>query len=96
VSAGFWIKRFFIVLLGAFVIITAAQMLKGREPEYSLMQGAVWGAVSALVFTVARYFQSHRGQHCAVCRDTPEMRQIDNKAEQAVEPDRARGTRAPG
>ena len=70
----FWIKRFFTVLVGAFIIICGAQMLKGHDLSYSLTQGGIWGMLTAAVFTIARYFQSRRGQHCAICKDTPEMR----------------------
>jgi hypothetical protein len=73
VGTGFWIRRFLIVLAGAFVIICVAQLLKGQNLAYSATQGAIWGAVSATVFTVARFFQARRGQHCAICNDTPEM-----------------------
>ena len=74
-SIGFWLKRFFTVLVGAFAVICAAQLLKGHDVDYSAMQGAIWGALSALIFTVARFFQARRGQHCAICKDTPEMQQ---------------------
>lgn len=72
-GTGFWIKRFLVVLAIAFGVIFAAQWLKGRGVEYAATQAAVWSVVSALVFTVARFFQARRGQHCAICRDTPEM-----------------------
>jgi len=72
---AFWIKRFFIVLFGAFVVIAAAQFfLRGHDLAYAVAQGAIWGLIAAAVFTVARFFQSRRGQHCAICKDTPEMR----------------------
>lgn len=76
-GTAFWIKRFLIVLVGAFVVIGAAQMLKGHDLPYSVTQGAIWGVITATVFIVARLFQSRRGQHCAVCKDTPEMRQVN-------------------
>ncbi|WP_028104293.1 hypothetical protein [Pseudoduganella violaceinigra] len=74
-GTAFWIKRFLAVLAGAFAIICAAQMLKGHDFEYSAMQGAIWAVISAAVFTLARYRQARRGQHCALCKDTPEMRE---------------------
>ena len=74
----FWIKRFLTVFVGAFVIIGTAQMLKGHDLPYSVSQGAIWSAMAATVFTVTRFFRSRRGQHCAVCKDTPEMQQIDH------------------
>ena len=72
-STGFWIKRFLTVLGLAFAVIFTAQLLKGRDLEYSVTQAALWSVISSLVFTVARYFQARRGQHCAICKDTPEM-----------------------
>ena len=74
-GTGFWIKRFFLVLFWAFVIICGAQLLKRHGLEYSVTQAATWSTISAVVFTVARFFQARRGQHCALCRDTPEMQE---------------------
>lgn len=65
-------KRFLVVLLGAFVIIGVVQLLKGHDVAYSVTQAAIWSTISALVFTVGRFFQARRGQHCAICKDTPE------------------------
>lgn len=76
-GTAFWIRRFLTVLAGAFVIIGAAQMLRGHTVASAATQGALWGAISATVFTVARYFQSRQGQHCAICNDTPEMQTPD-------------------
>ena len=72
-STGFWVKRFLTVLAGAFAIIGIAQVLKGHALAYSVTQAAIWGTASALIFTVARLYQARRGQHCAICKDTPEM-----------------------
>jgi hypothetical protein len=74
-STGFWVKRFLTVFMGACAVICLAQLLKGRGLAYSATQGAIWGALSTLLFTVTRFFQARRGQHCAICKDTPEMQQ---------------------
>ncbi|MEO8809924.1 MAG: hypothetical protein ABI386_06735 [Rhodanobacter sp.] len=79
-STTFWLKRFFTVLLGAFAIICVAQLLKGHRVDYSVTQAAVWGLLSALVFTTGRYFQARRGRHCALCSDTPEMQRDRREA----------------
>lgn len=73
-GAAFWINRFIVVLAGAFAVICTAQLAKGHHLAYAALQGAIWGTLSASVFTVARFFQARRGQHCAICKDTPEMR----------------------
>lgn len=72
---GFWIKRFLVVLAGSFAIICAAQLWKGHDVVYATSQAAIWSILAALVFTVSRYFQARRGQHCAICKDTPQMHQ---------------------
>jgi hypothetical protein len=77
VSTAFWIRRFFTVFVGAFVIIGAVQMLKGHDLPYSMIQAAIWGVTTATVFTIARLYQSRRDQHCAICKDTPEMQTVD-------------------
>jgi hypothetical protein len=74
---AFWIRRFFTVACGAFAVIFVAQWLKGHPIAYCAMQALAWSVLSATVFTVARIHQSRRGQHCALCRDTPEMQPHD-------------------
>ena len=73
-GVAFWIRRFLHVLALAVAVIAAAQWLKGHDATYSLLQGLTWGATSTLVFIAARVRASRRQQHCALCRDTPEMR----------------------
>jgi len=74
-GTAFWIKRYLVVLAGAFAIICAAQLLKGHDLEYSATHGAIWGVISAAIFTAVRIHKSRNKQHCALCRDTPEMRE---------------------
>ncbi|MEO6799978.1 MAG: hypothetical protein ABI178_08575 [Rhodanobacter sp.] len=74
-GTGFWVKRFFIVFVVAFAIIFTARFLKGHAATGSATQAAIWSTASALAFTVARFFQARRGQHRAICKDTPEMQQ---------------------
>ena len=88
-GAAFWIKRFFTVLVVAFIVIAAAQFLKGHAAKYAVAHGAIWGFISAAVFTAARYWQSQRGQHCAICKDTPELRDAKLDSENADQTDRA-------
>lgn len=72
-SNGFWIKRFLWVLAGAFVVICAVQWLKTQDLPHAATHAGLWSVITAAVFTVGRYFQARRGQHCALCQDTPEM-----------------------
>ena len=80
-GTAFWIRRFSFVFVVAACIIAGAQLLKGRDLSYSLTQGLLWAAISASVFTGARIYQSGKGVHCAICRDTPEMQASNNRGE---------------
>lgn len=73
-GTAFWIRRYLTVLVGAFVVIGAAQLLRGHDPVYAAGQAGIWAFISATVFTGARFFQARQGRHCAICKDTPEMR----------------------
>ena len=84
-GTAFWIRRFITVLALASVLIALAQWARGQTLQYAITQGAIWGFVSAAVFTAARIIQSRRNQHCAICKDTPEMAQ----PERAVMPDKS-------
>jgi uncharacterized membrane protein len=77
VGTAFWIRRFFTVLVLAVVLIALAQWARGHTLQHAVTQGAIWGCISAAVFTVARIYQSRRKQHCAICKDTPEMTQSE-------------------
>ena len=74
-GVAFWVRRFFVVLVGAFVLITGVQLLKGHARDAALVHGLIWAPLTAAVFVTGRLYQSRRGQHCAVCQDTPEMQQ---------------------
>jgi hypothetical protein len=74
-GTAFWIRRFFAVLAIAFAVIAASHLVRGRGIDYAVTQAGTWSVISAIIFTVGRYFQARRGQHCALCRDTPEMQE---------------------
>ena len=65
------IRGFLVVLAGAFVLIAAAQLLKGNTLEYAVSEGLLWAAISATIFTVARAYRLRKGQYSAVCGDLP-------------------------
>jgi hypothetical protein len=71
---AFWIRRFLLVFAGALVIISGAQLAKGHTLEHSLTEGLLWSAVTAAVFVAVRIHKSRKGQHCAICADTPQAR----------------------
>ena len=70
----FWIRRWCLAFVVAGLVIAASHWLRQRGLDYAVREGLLWGAITASVFVAARLWQSRRGQHCALCRDTPEMR----------------------
>jgi len=72
VGTVFRIKRFAVVFVGAFLVICAAQALKGHGLPHAVTEGAIWCLVTAAVFTAARWHQSRQGRRCEICEDTPE------------------------
>ena len=69
----FWVKRFLNILVAAVVLLAAVHYVKGYALRESIRFGLLWGVLCAAIFTAARIYQSRRKQHCALCRDTPEM-----------------------
>ena len=69
----FWIRRFLIVLAFTFAIILGAQLLKGHTLEFSLAHAGSWAVIATSIFIAGRYYRASKGQHCALCKDTPEM-----------------------
>lgn len=72
-GTAFWIRRFALVFAGAFVLIAASHLVRGRGIEHARLEATLWASLTAAVFTGARIVQSRRGRHCAVCRDTPDF-----------------------
>jgi len=55
-GSSFWVRRFLTVLVGAFMVICAAQWLKGHDLAYSATQGSIWGLIAATIFTGSRIY----------------------------------------
>lgn len=70
-NAGFWLRRFLAALAAAFVIITGAQLLRGRPTGNAVVHGLVWSLISAAIFVGVNYYRWRRGQRCVVCGDPP-------------------------
>lgn len=43
--------------------------------QLNTSEGLIWAFISSALFTIARFFQARRGEHSAICKDTPEMLQ---------------------
>ena len=69
---SFWIKRFLIVFIGAFVVLLVVDLLKERSLMLAVEEGALWAGITTTIFIVTRIYRSRRGQHCELCGDTPQ------------------------
>lgn len=74
VGPVFWVKQFFAVLIGAFVVIAAAQLLKGRAASHADVHGAVLSVITAGVFTGVNFWRRRRGQRCVSRSRSPERK----------------------
>jgi hypothetical protein len=75
----FWIKRFAAATALIFGALMLVELLKGHPPAAALTFSATWSVISGVVFTGARIYQSRRGRHCAICRDTPDAGPATNR-----------------
>ncbi len=71
---AFWIKRFLVVAVGVFFVLTLVELAKGHDLVAALFFGLGWGVIASAIFTAGRIYHSRRGQACAICNDTPEPR----------------------
>jgi len=71
-SLAFWIKRFLVVFTGAFGVLVAVALLRGRGWERATAESALWAGIATVVFTATRVYRSRRGEHCELCGDTPD------------------------
>ena len=72
-SSAFWIKRFLLVLVIAFAIIVAGQLVQQRTLEHALIEGALWAPVAAAIFVGVAFARWRRSQACAMCNDIPSV-----------------------
>jgi hypothetical protein len=72
---SFWIKRFMTVFLGAFAVLLVVGILKGRALATAAPESALWAGIAATIFLSTRIYRSRKGQHCELCRDTPQTRE---------------------
>ena len=70
----FWVKRFVVATVIAVVTLTLVELLKGHEPVAAIYFGLGWGILASAIFTGTRIYRSRKGQQCAVCNDTPEVK----------------------
>ena len=73
-GAAFWIRRAATVYALVAAVLFVVRLLKGEGVAEAVAFSATWALLTTAVFIGARLYQSRRGQHCALCQDTPAAR----------------------
>lgn len=63
-GAGFWIKRFVLALTVAGLLLFVVQQLKGYSLMDAALFAAIWGTLSAALFTLVGYRRYKRNPAC--------------------------------
>lgn len=70
----FWIKRFFLVAAGAFLVLLLVERLKSHGWHAAFAFSSFWALATATVFIGTRMYYASRGVACPMCKDLPEER----------------------
>lgn len=65
-GALFWIRRFVVVAVLAFALLSGVQWLKGHHLDQALWHGGLWGLITATVFTGVAYYRYRKNRQCPV------------------------------
>lgn len=64
----FWLKRFFFALLIASALLFVVELAKGHESADAARFAALWGVLSAALFTLVGYIRYKRNPACMLPR----------------------------
>lgn len=67
-----WLIQYVIAIPIAGLLLMAVQLLKGRDIDYAIEFGLLWGIISASIFLGSRIYYFKKGLYCKVCADLPE------------------------
>lgn len=72
-NTAFWLKRLTLVLIGTFVLLGVAQLLKGHAAPDAWLHAAIWAPITTGVYILAVLYHARRGRQCALCADTTQQ-----------------------
>jgi len=67
----FWIKRFLTIFTGAFILLFAVGIARGRPMRQVLFDSVVWSGIAAALFVATRLYHLSKGRKCELCQDAP-------------------------
>jgi len=65
-NARFWIRQFLLALVGAFLLIGASHLIRGRGVDYAIREAALWAVLTAVVYTVVFAVNLRRRPSCPI------------------------------
>ncbi len=68
----FWFKRWFLVFVSVFTLLSIVYIIKGYEVSNAFLSALIWSLISTTVFVATRLYHSTKGKKCAMCNDTPD------------------------
>lgn len=63
-SYKFWLIRFLIVFVFAFIVIAGAQYLKSQNAVFALIQGVIWAPVTAAIYLTVLLYKFRKNPVC--------------------------------
>ena len=66
-KSNLWIKESLWVVTSAFLILVAAELLKGHGRQASVLFSATWALLSTAIFIGTRLYYARIGQECLTC-----------------------------
>lgn len=67
-GTAFWVRRFLLALLVASSLLTVVHYAKGNPLPGAARFGVLWGAISAMLFTLIGYVRYRRNPACMLPR----------------------------
>lgn len=63
-SKWFWLRRWLLACVVAWIVLFAVHLLKGYGASDSAWFAALWGAIAATIFTLTGYIKYRRNPAC--------------------------------
>lgn len=67
----FFIVRFLVAFIGAFVVIAGAQYVKSHSAIFALTQGVLWAPITAAVYISVLVYKFRKNPVCFVKDNNP-------------------------
>ena len=63
-GTGFWLRRFVVALMISSALLFVVELVKGQAWAEATQSAALWGMISAALFTLIGYYRYKRNPAC--------------------------------